>query len=205
MVRMEEAMCTETSLADRPSSSRGARRKEEHIDVEILYAQYLNAVLAYVLSRVPNRSEAEDITSETFLAALVALPRFRGQCSPYAWLLGIARQKIAEAARRRDRRRELLHAELTEEEQETLGLLSASSGGALPEEVVLHAEARKTMRGFLDCLPEVQREVLILQSAHDLTIREIAHVIGRSVAATNSLLERARMALFRLGQSYFAG
>jgi DNA-directed RNA polymerase specialized sigma24 family protein len=65
-------MRTETSPAARPPADKGAKRREEEpIDVEALYARYLNAVFAYVFSRVPYRSEAEDITSETFLAALV--------------------------------------------------------------------------------------------------------------------------------------
>jgi len=174
-------------------------------DVDHLYARYFDSVFAYVSFRVPSRAEAEDITAEVFVAAVVALPKFRGECRPAAWLLGIARRKIAEAASRRGRRRERLDAELTEDERETLGLLLASDIEHLPEEALLQDESRRVMRHLLAALPEPQREALLLQVTHDLSIREIAQVLGRSPAATNSLLQRARATLLRLGQRYFTG
>jgi RNA polymerase sigma factor (sigma-70 family) len=199
-------MLASTPLPEAAPGSRGIGAMEgDPIDIEDLYARYMNALLAYIYQKVPNRTEAEDIAAETFAAALIALPRFRGDCSPYAWLLGIARQKVAEAARRRDRHPELLDADLTERERSVVSLLSGADMGPLPEEAVLHAEARGIMRQLLDRLPEPQREALLLQSGQGLSIREIAHVMGRSVAATNSLLERARATIFRLGQGYFVG
>jgi len=165
----------------------------------------LDAVFAYVLFRVPNHTEAEDITAETFAASLTALARFRGESKPYAWLLGIARQKIAEAARRRERTRsrELSEEDLPERERETLCLLLTADFRQMPEDALLHKEARDVMRQLLERLPEPQREALLLQVRHGLSVREIAHVLGRSEAATNSLLQRARATIFRYGQSYF--
>ena len=152
---------------------------------------------------MPNRTEAEDITADVFVAAVTALPKYRGEAGQYAWLIGIARQKIAEAARRRDRRRELLDVDLAEEERENLSLLLAPNVGQLPEEAVLHEESRRVMRQLIDSLPEPQREALLLQVAHDLSIREIAQAMGRSEAAVNSLLQRARAAISRHGEDYF--
>jgi RNA polymerase sigma-70 factor (ECF subfamily) len=173
--------------------------------IDSLYTQYLDSVYSYVLFRVPNHTEAEDITAETFAAALTALPRFRGESTPYAWLLGIARQKIAEAARRRDRtrHRELSEGELSERERETLGMLLAADIRQLPEDALLREEARQVMRQLLERLPEPQREALLLQVRHGLSIREIAQIMGRTAEATNSLLQRARVTIFRYGQSYF--
>jgi len=177
----------------------------ERTGIASLHDAYLQAVFAYVLCRVSNRAEAEDVTAEVFAAALTVLPKFRGEASHYAWLLGIARRKIADSARRRHRRRERLDTELTDEEREALSLLMASDFGQLPEEVVQHQEARQVMRKLIAGLPDAQREALLLQVVHDLSIREIAQVIGRSEAAANSLLQRARAAIFRHGKSYFAG
>jgi DNA-directed RNA polymerase specialized sigma24 family protein len=47
------------------------------------------------------RREAERITAEVFAAAAAGLPRFRGECAPYLWLLEIARRRIAETRGRR--------------------------------------------------------------------------------------------------------
>jgi RNA polymerase sigma-70 factor, ECF subfamily len=191
---------------DTPSGSKGCgMRPEEAISVDSLYTHYLDGVFSFVLYRVANRTEAEDITAETFAAAYTALPRYRGESTPYAWLLGIARQKIAEAARRRDRTRsrELLEEDLPPRERETLGLLLTVDIRQLPEDALLREEAQEVMRELLARLPEPQREALLLQVRHDLSIREIAQVLGRSEAATNSLLQRARATIFRHGQSYF--
>jgi hypothetical protein len=60
-----------------------------------LHQRYLTDVYRYVLQRVPSIQDAEDVTAEVFAAATVGLPRFRGQCPPYLWLLAIARRRIA--------------------------------------------------------------------------------------------------------------
>jgi RNA polymerase sigma-70 factor (ECF subfamily) len=193
------------SPEQRIPASQGITRKKESLTVEVLYESHLKRVYNYVLQRVTGPAEAEDVTAETFAAALEALPKFRGDCSPEAWLLGIARQKVAEAARRRSRRPERLMIDLAESEREAVELMASLDMGPLPEEVVLHGEARSVMRRLLDRLPEPQREALLLQTAEGLSIREIAALMGRSVAATNSLLERGRAAIFRLGRSYFVG
>lgn len=173
--------------------------------VDLLYGRYLDTVFSYVLYRVSNHTEAEDITAETFAAAVKAMPRFRGESSPCAWLLGIARRKIAEAARRRGRTRdrELLEGDLTERERETVGLLLTVDFRQLPEDAVLRGEAQGVMRQLLASLPEQQREALLLQVRHGLSIREIAKVMARSEAAANSLLQRARATIYRHGRSYF--
>jgi DNA-directed RNA polymerase specialized sigma24 family protein len=54
----------------------------------VLHERNLKDVHRYVLRWVPQREEAEDITAQVFAAAFASLPRFRGQCSPYLWLLG---------------------------------------------------------------------------------------------------------------------
>src|SRR5579871_2351849 len=94
-----------------------------------LQERFLRDVYHYVARRVPQQ-EAEDITAEVFPAAFEALPRFRGDGGPRAWLLGIARRKVADALRRRSRRRETLVSELTErEEQGVLMSMTASDDG----------------------------------------------------------------------------
>ena len=198
-------MHSPTASASPTGANRPGRGEEEAISVDLLYTRYLDSVYSYVLFRVPNHTEAEDITAETFAAAITALSRFRGESQPYTWLLGIARQKIAEAARRRDRtrRREVSEGELSEWQRETLGLLLEVDIGQLPEDAVLREEARAVMRQLLGRLPELQREALLLQVRHGRSIREIAQILDRSEAAANSLLQRARATIFRYGRSYF--
>src|SRR5437016_5398599 len=114
-------------------------------EIDLLFERHLDAVFSYVRHRVPNHAEAEDITVETFEAAITAYHRFRGESRPFVWLVGIARQKIAEAARRREheQRVELPEGPLTERQREMLGLLFAADTRQLPEKVALRHEAQE--------------------------------------------------------------
>jgi DNA-directed RNA polymerase specialized sigma24 family protein len=69
--------------------------------VAVLHELYSDAVLRFVSQRVARPREAERLTAEVFASALAGLPRFRGRCPPYLWLIAIARRKIAEAQHRR--------------------------------------------------------------------------------------------------------
>jgi RNA polymerase sigma factor (sigma-70 family) len=60
-----------------------------------LYRLYLPQVYRYHLARSGDQSTAQDLTAQTFIAALEGLPGFRGQGSFIAWLMGIARRKLA--------------------------------------------------------------------------------------------------------------
>jgi RNA polymerase sigma-70 factor (ECF subfamily) len=171
----------------------------------VLHERYLNDVFRYVSRRVPRREEAEDITAEVFTAAFVELSRFRGQCSPYLWLLGIARRKIVDSLRRRSARPEMLASEMVREGTNAASLPELAAVVEGPEELLERAEERRVVRDLVDQLNEDQREALLLQYVEGLSIAEIATVLGRSPAAANSLLQRARAALFRRGQGYFLG
>jgi RNA polymerase sigma-70 factor, ECF subfamily len=61
-----------------------------------LYRRYLDRVYRYLLSRVGDVQEAQDLTAQTFLAAWQGISRFQGQGVFAAWLLGIARRKAAD-------------------------------------------------------------------------------------------------------------
>ena len=57
----------------------------------------------------------------------------------------------------------------------------------LPEEAVQHEEARQEMRKLLAGLPEAQREALLLRCVEELSLAEIARVLGRSENAVKTL------------------
>jgi RNA polymerase sigma factor (sigma-70 family) len=168
-----------------------------------LHERYLEDVLRYVLRRVSRQEEAEDITAEVFAAAFVGLPRFHGPGSPYLWLLGIARRKIADALRRRAVRREMLSSELIGEERDAGAPWAARATAEGPEAAVVRAEAARVLRELMAGLLPLQREALLLQHMEQLTVPEIAVVMGRSPASVKSLLQRARATLRRRGHGYF--
>ena len=178
-----------------PTNAKAAEH-EQVWTVSALHERYLADVYSYVARRVPDRQEAEDVTAEVFAAAFVALPRQRGLNGPYPWLLGIARRKIADALRRRGRDEGRTSA-LTEE------MPAASSD--LPEAALARQERALLIHEMLAALPENQREALLLHYVEDLPQAHVAAVLGRSPAAVNSLLQRARAAVYRQGHDYFLG
>jgi RNA polymerase sigma-70 factor (ECF subfamily) len=179
------------------------------VTAAVLHERYLKDVYHYVLRRVPRPDEAEDITSEVFAAAFAALPRFRGQCPPYLWLLSIARHKIVDWRRRRSARRETLASELGDradeiaESWEQALLRAGEAAGEAPQAALERGEARRVLHTLMAELNEDQREALVLKYGERLTMAEIAVVMGRSAAAVNSLLQRARAALYDRGRGYF--
>ena len=65
------------------------------------YGRHVAEVLAFLAIRVGSEEVAADLAGETFAAALLACERYRpGEAPALAWLLGIARNKLRESARR---------------------------------------------------------------------------------------------------------
>jgi RNA polymerase sigma factor (sigma-70 family) len=67
---------------------------------EQLHQQTLEPVFAYVHRHCRRREDAEDITAEVYAAAVASIDRFRAEASVLTWLIGIARRKLVDAARR---------------------------------------------------------------------------------------------------------
>jgi RNA polymerase sigma-70 factor (ECF subfamily) len=200
-----QATCIEVGALDGMSRAYGVTAAE-------LHERHLEDVFRYVLRRVGTQEEAEDITAEVFTAAFVALPRFRGQCPPYLWLLSIARRKIIDARRRRAARRETLASELEWGQEPTKGgdarggvqaLHDALVAAEGPEAAVMRAEARRMLGQLVAQLGADQREALLLHYMEGLSIAEIAVVMARSHASVKSLLQRARATLHHRGRAYF--
>jgi RNA polymerase sigma factor (sigma-70 family) len=185
-------------------ASMGAREGFNHAEpltAAELHERYLEDVLRYVLRRVPQQEEAQDITAEVFAAAFLGLSRFRGPGSPYLWLLGIARRKIADALRRQKSQRETLASELGGAAANS-GIEAAAAPEEGPEAIVVRAEAARVLNELLAQLSPCQREALLLQHMEQLTVPEIAVVMGRSQASVKSLLQRGRETLRRRGHGY---
>lgn len=183
--------------------NRVSGEREAAVTAAELHERHLQEVFRYVLRRVPRPEEAEDITAQVFEAAHEGLARFRGDCPPRLWLLGIARRQIALALRRRAARRETLASELEGEAVETDPVWERLAVIEGPEQTLMRAEARRTVRRLLAQLSPDQREALLLQYVERLSVAEIAIVMGRSPASVTGLLQRARATLYRRGREYF--
>jgi RNA polymerase sigma-70 factor (ECF subfamily) len=152
------------------------------------YADLLYAFIAHHLDR--DRSEVEDVWQDTLIAALGALPSWRGESKLFTWLCAIARHKIADHCRRQGRAASEVFADLPE------GRLSALlADGPLPEEAVARQATRICVVEALGLLREDYRRALVARYADERSVRQVARMLGRTYKATESLLSRAREAL----------
>lgn len=135
-------------------------------------------VYGYLLRRCRSRSLAEDLTSETFLGALDSIRRGYGEEVTVAWLIGIARHKLADHWRREER------------EQRHLAAFAAEPAGPDRE---IQVEPELGME-VLTLLSASHRSALVLRHVDGLSVSEVAALLGRSVHATETLLVRARTA-----------
>jgi RNA polymerase sigma-70 factor, ECF subfamily len=145
-----------------------------------LYDEALPAVYGYFVRRCGERRTAEDLTSETFLAAMDAARRNAGTPMTVPYLIGVARHKLADHYRRGWDRHTVPVSELPE-----------------PVHPDDHWEAeldRIVAETVLARLPEHHRTVLALRYLDDCSVPECAELIGRTVHATEALLVRARRA-----------
>lgn len=145
-----------------------------------LYDEALPIVYGYFGRRCGDRAVAEDLTSETFLAAMDAARKPAPPPMTVPWLLGVARHKLADHYRRG-------HAHFSDPVAEP----------PEPTDPVDEWDAeldRIVAEAVLARLPEHHRTVLALRYLDDCTVGECAELIGRTVHATETLLVRARRA-----------
>ncbi|MGH3522434.1 MAG: RNA polymerase sigma factor [Mycobacterium sp.] len=148
-----------------------------------LYDDALPIVYGYFVRRCGDRGTAEDLTSETFLAAMDAARKKEPPPIAVPWLLGVARHKLADHYRRRPDRLTVPVADLPE-----------------PVDAVDDWDAeldRMVAESVLTRLSEPHRTVLALRYMDDCSVPECAELIGRTVHATEALLVRARRAFKR--------
>lgn len=141
-----------------------------------LYELHVERVFRYLRARGADENVAAELTSLTFERALRHIDRYRPGGPGFApWLLRIARNAWIDAGRRqRERPLDLDYA----------GWLT--DPGQSPEEAAIVSEERRWIQDLVARLPDAQRDALALRFAGGFSSREIAAVIGKSEAATNS-------------------
>ena len=153
----------------------------------VFYERALPRVYGYLFTRCGgDRAAAEDLTQLTFASAIRERRSYDGRSDPIVWLTGIARHKLADHFRTRER-----------EERRRLRVVVREV--AVDRELAAwrDVDEREALVRALARLPALQRAVLVLHYADGLPVREVAQAIGRSESATESLLSRAREALRR--------
>lgn len=127
---------------------------------EMLYDANSRKVFAYLRSRSIDEQTAADVLQNTFLAAWRSAGRFQGGAKPLTWLIAIARHKLADELRSRDRTR--------------AAPLETAAGGHDPTG---QADDRISVRQAIAALGEEQRELLHLVFVLGMSYAEAAEAL----------------------------
>jgi RNA polymerase sigma-70 factor (ECF subfamily) len=147
-----------------------------------LYRAALPEVYGFVLARCGDPALAEDLTADSFMSAVSAVRSGAVETITTGWLLVVARRRLVDHWRRQ------------EVEHRRLRLLPPGEELKDPWTDEIDADIARTA---LTELPAQHRAVLTLKYLDGLSVAEVADLMGRSVHATEGLLQRARAALRR--------
>lgn len=134
-----------------------------------------------------DRRVAEDLTQDTFVAAIRAFKSGQSDAITMPWLMGVARHKLIDHYRRRAR------------EERKLSLVWSETSRTAGVDAIFDIDEAEAV-SLLGTLSATHRLVLVLRYLDDLAVNDVAREIGKSVRATESILVRARQSLERTMQ-----
>jgi RNA polymerase sigma-70 factor (ECF subfamily) len=181
-----------------PDLDLALQAKKDPCQFVALYQRHYRRVYVYHLSRTSNAQDAQDLTSETFMAALDSLPAFRPAAgnghehSFAAWLFGIARHKLADFFQKRvpqSSLEEVGERQAGDNPLRTVDYPLASTDHQ-PEQAAVQRSDLTRLRQLLALLPEERADALSLRYFSELSLAEVAQVMGKSEAAVKMLVYR---------------
>ena len=146
---------------------------------EVLYRDLSPVVTGYL--RLHGAAEPDDLASETFIGVFTGLAGFSGdEDALRSWVFTIAHRRLIDDWRKRSRR-----PQVTDDETD----LALLPGGDAEDDALIRVGTEDVHR-MCAGLPDDQRSVLLLRVLADLTVEQVAGVMGRSVGSVKALQRR---------------
>jgi len=173
------------------------------LNPDVWLDQYGDILFRFALQRVGDTGIAEELVQETFLAAMRARGRFKGQSSEKTWLFGILKHKIIDHFRRRKYDRADMNVENF---AETTDKFFSANGkwGIRPTRWDINPievyEQKEFMDAFYQCLsqmPQRLADAFVYREVDGLSTEEICKVLNITASNCWVMLYRARMLLRR--------
>jgi RNA polymerase sigma-70 factor, ECF subfamily len=175
------------SLGTRFSSVLAGAKTGAPWALEALYRDLQPRLLRYLTSQAPK--VAEDLASETWIGIAVSVPWFEGDEDAFrAFLFTVARRRVL------DHRRKEYGRKTDATEPQALEELSAASDG---ERAALDNLGTGWALEQIATLPPDQAEVVLLRVIGDLSVEEVASIVGKRPGALRALQMRALRRLAR--------
>jgi RNA polymerase sigma-70 factor (ECF subfamily) len=176
---MRTTLRLEAASPPMDDSQLAARARTDADAFAELYRRHVTRVYRYHLVHAGNVKDAEDLTSQTFMAALEAVRTYRGAGSFAAWLMGIAMHKRLMFFRGRAR------AELPIE-----AAAAVPDPGPRTDEAAFRRLRLDEIHAALCRLDPARQDAIALHFFAGLDAPEAARLLGRSEGAFKMLLSR---------------
>ncbi len=158
----------------------------------VLYEEYFPKLYRYIVLRVGNQVEAEDLTEQVFMKALEAIPSFRWRGTPIsAWLFRIAHNQVVDHLRKATTSNRVLSMDE-----------SLRGNDADPEGMAERNLAIEQLTLAMGELTQAQRDVIQLRFTSGLPTAEVAKVLGKSRGTVRVLQHNALATLRRSFSSW---
>lgn len=171
------------------------------LDPNIWVERYADPLFSYAYFRVQDKGLAEELVQETFVAALLAREKFKGNSSEKTWFFAILKNKIIDQLRRKYREK-LQSLETTPEHVNDDFFNERGEWLVKPEKwrdnPPQNFEQREFMAVLQQCLTGLsakQSDAFILREFDDVESEEICKVLGISSTNYWVLLHRARLVI----------
>ena len=149
-----------------------------------LYESHFDKIYRYVVLRIGNKTEAEDVTQQVFLKALQSIRSFKWKGIPFsAWLFRIAHNLVVDYLRKV---KKVVITPLDE---------SSVKSDSNPQLLVEQRLDIEQLISATKRLTRAQREVISLRFAGELSVTESAKAMGKSEGAVKALQHSAIVAL----------
>jgi RNA polymerase sigma factor (sigma-70 family) len=152
-----------------------------------LIRRHQDRVFRFILRMMDCREDALELTQETFIKALRALPFWRPDALFRTWLLSIARNTAMDSLRRRKRAK---HLPIDECED-------IVDDRASPDSQLEAVEQCRLLESALRRLSDEYREILLLREVEGLSYSQIADTLGICEGTVKSRIARARAVMLQ--------
>ncbi len=165
-----------------------AREKDQKAQTQLINLYWV-AVFSFVLKKVGDKNDADEITVKVFSKVLSKLDYFDPQFEFKTWVLTIAQNTTIDFWRKKNRETKDLHSDLEEVHNEF-----AES----PEELMISQEEQEEIRQILSTMDKSYQQIITLRFYEEKSIKEIAEELGLSVSNTKVRIMRAKKVLAEL-------
>jgi RNA polymerase sigma-70 factor (ECF subfamily) len=159
----------------------------EHAIFDELAQKHFTRLHRFIIKRIGNCPEAEDLAQEAFLEAARSYRSFRGESLLSTWLYGIARNLVRNYLSRAPECRYFFVGEDA--------LNDHASQDLTPDDVAEQNQTLRLLEESIDELPENMRSILLIMGLNELSYEEAAARLTVPVGTIRSRLSRARAAL----------